>query len=279
MIIGEKHFDCDKHTYVMGILNVTPDSFSDGGSYSDVEDAVRRVDSMIREGADIIDIGGESTRPGAVAVDAAEELNRVIPVIEAIRARFDIPISLDTYKSEVANAGLRAGVNLINDIWGLKYDDNMARVIAKADAAVCIMHNRRPVGEKSDGTADYGYNNIVIDVENDLSDSIHLASLAGIDNDKIIIDPGIGFAKDVSQNLALIEALNEFKNLGYPVLLGCSRKSIIGKVLELETSDRLNGTLATTAWAVMKHAAFVRVHDIKANVEVIKMTEAIMKGV
>lgn len=266
MIIGSKQFDTKDHCYVMGILNMTPDSFSDGGIHNSVDDVLFYVEEMIQEGMDILDIGGESTRPGHIQISEEEEIARVLPAIEGVRQRFDIPISLDTYKSKVAMAGLEAGVDLINDIWGLKYDPKMAELVARYDAAVCLMHNR-------DNT---DYRDFVSDVETELSESLYLASKAGIKENKIMIDPGVGFGKTYEQNLLITQNLDRLKLLGYPVLLGASKKSMIGLTLNIPIQERLAGTLATTAVAVMKGASFVRVHDIRENVEVIKMTEAIM---
>ncbi len=265
MRIGNRDFDTDNHTYVMGILNVTPDSFWDGGKYRGMDVALGHVAQMIRDGADIIDIGGESTRPGAAPVEAADEIERVLPVIEAVRDRFDIPVSLDTYKNTVAWAGIGAGVDMINDVWGLKGDERMAEVIAQSHVPVCIMHNRE--NEK--------YSDIVTDVISDLKNSIEIASKAGIPDENIMIDPGIGFAKDHDQNMKLMAHLGELRSLGYPVLLGTSRKSMIGLALDLPADERLEGGLATTAWGMMHGVSFVRVHDVKEHVRVIRMIEAI----
>ena len=268
MKIGSKEFSVLGHTYVMGILNVTPDSFSDGGSFNDLDRALYHTEEMVAEGADVIDIGGESTRPGYTEVSVQEEIERVIPVIEAVRARFDVPVSLDTYKSPVAAAGISAGADLINDIWGLKYDGKMADVIAGSGLPCCLMHNRK----------DLDYHNFMQDVMDDLRETLQLAEAAGIERDRIILDPGVGFAKSHEQNLEAIARLEELKVLECPLLLGASRKSVVGLALDLPVSQRLEGTLATTVWAVTKGCLFVRVHDIKENVRAIKMTEAILKG-
>lgn len=266
MIIGDRFYDTSKHTYVMGILNVTPDSFSDGGKFNVFDNALRHAVAMAEDGADIIDIGGESTRPGYTKISDEEEIERVVPIIEAVRKEIDIPISLDTYKSKVAQAGITAGAALINDIWGFKYDLDMAGVVAKGDVAACLMHNR---GEAV-------YNDFMVDVYADLKESIDLALNAGVDKDKIMIDPGVGFAKNTEQNLQVINKLEVLNSLGYPILLGCSRKSVIGNTLELPVGERLEGTLVTTTFAVMKHVPFVRVHDVKENVRTIRMAEAIL---
>ena len=268
MRIGSREFQTEGHTYVMGILNVTPDSFSDGGKWNDRDRALRHVEDMIKEGADIIDIGGESTRPGYTLLSSQEEIDRVVPVIEAVKERFEVPVSLDTYKAEVAQAGIAAGADLINDIWGLKWDGEMARVIAESGLPCCLMHNRRNTE----------YENYMQDVAADLSETIFLAGKAGIDDGKIILDPGVGFAKTYEQNLEVINCLEELKVLGYPLLLGCSRKSVIGLTLDLPADQRVEGTLVTTVMAVMKGCMFVRVHDIKENVRAVKMTEAILRG-
>ena len=269
MKIGNREFDTANHTYVMGILNVTPDSFSDGGKWTQRDSALRRVEEMIAEGMNILDIGGESTRPGYTKLSDEEEIARVTPIIEGVKQNFDIPVSLDTYKGNVALAGIQAGADMINDIWGLKYDDKIASVIARSGLPCCLMHNRK----------DALYQDFMQDVAADLAETIHLAQKAGIQEECIILDPGIGFAKDYRQNLELINSLEELRIFGYPLLLGCSRKSVIGLTLDLPVEERLEGTLATTVVAVMKGCSFVRVHDIKENVRAIRMTEAILGAV
>lgn len=266
MKIGNREFDIKKHTYVMGILNITPDSFSDGGKWNQQDRALRRVEEMVAEGMDILDIGGESTRPGYIPLSDEEEINRVIPIIEKVKSNFNIPVSLDTYKSKVALAGIKAGVDLINDIWGLKYDDKMAKVVADSKVACCLMHNRKEAA----------YEDFMQEVAADLAETIRIAEQAGIAEDKIILDPGVGFGKTYEQNLEVINCLEELKLFGYPLLLGCSRKSVIGLTLDLPTEERLEGTLVTTVMAVMKGCSFVRVHDIKENVRAIRMAEAII---
>ena len=231
MKIGNRFFDTQNHTYIMGILNITPDSFSDG----------------------------ESTRPGHTPVSAEEEAQRVLPVIEAVRKRFDIPISVDTFKSSVAESAIQAGADLVNDIWGLKYDSEMGAVIAKYDVACCLMHNK----------SNTEYNNFLIEC-------VNLARKAGIKDEKIILDPGVGFGKTFEMNLETMNHLELFKNLGFPVLLGTSRKSMIGLALDLPVDQRVEGTLATSVIGVMKGCSFVRVHDVKENRRVIQMTEAIL---
>lgn len=265
MRIGNRDFDVDKHTYIMGILNVTPDSFSDGGKWNDEDAALKHAEEMIEEGADIIDIGGESTRPGYTLLSDEEEIARVVPVIQAVKSRFDIPVSVDTYKSHVARAALEAGADLVNDIWGLKYDQELAGVIAEYEAPCCLMHNRREAD----------YQDFMEDMLQDLRETISIAKKAGIPDQNIILDPGVGFGKMYENNLEAINRLERMHELGYPILLGTSRKSVIGLTLDLPASERLEGTLATTVMGVMKNAAFVRVHDIRANARIIKMTEAI----
>ena len=266
MKIGNKEFKLGEITYVMGILNATPDSFSDGGKFNEVELALKRVEEMIRQGADIIDVGGESTRPGSTEVSEKEEIERVIPVIELLSKELNIPISVDTYRAKTAEAAIKAGAHFINDVWGLKYDAKMALVAAKYNVPVCIMHNR---------TTGTEYQNLIEDILFELTQSIDLAHNAGIKDENIIIDPGIGFAKTFEQNLEVMRQLDAFKRLGYPILLGASRKSFIGKVLDLEVCDRLEGTLAITAAGIIKGCDIVRVHDIKENVRVTKIIDCL----
>lgn len=266
MKIGNRDFKLENHTYIMGILNVTPDSFSDGGNYNQMDTALFHVEEMLRDGADIIDIGGESTRPGYVQISVEEEIERVVPVIEQIKARFDVPVSLDTYKAAVAEAGIKAGADLLNDIWGLKGDDRMAEVIAQAGVPCCLMHNRKEAV----------YQDYIRDILADLEESLELARKAGIERDRIILDPGIGFAKTYEQNLVLLQQLESLHSFGCPILLGTSRKSVIGLTLDEPADGRLIGTVATTVMGAMKGCSFVRVHDIKENLQAIKMTEAIL---
>lgn len=264
MIIGNKLFSKEK-TYIMGILNVTPDSFSDGGKFNNISSALAHAEEMIKEGAAIIDIGGESTRPGYTVVSDSEEINRIVPIIRAVKKEFDIPVSVDTYKNEVAKAALDAGADLLNDIWGLKHDSDIAHTAKAFNVPVCLMHNR----------SDTNYTDFFNDVLNDLRDSIKIAKSAGIGDDKIILDPGVGFAKSYEQNLQITNRLELLHSLGYPVLLGTSRKSMIGLALGLEKDDRVEGTLATSVIGCLKGAMFVRVHDVKENYRAVAMTEAI----
>ena len=265
MRIGTHEFDVKNQTYIMGIMNVTPDSFSDGGKIKSVDAALKKAEQMQREGAAILDIGGESTRPGYTPVSEEIEMERILPVIEAVKKNLDIPVSVDTYKSVVAEAAIRAGADLINDIWGLKADPQMAAMIAKYNVACCLMHNRK----------DTQYGNFMEDVLMDLKQSLALAERAGIDRDKIILDPGVGFAKSYEQNLDVLRHLHRMKELGYPVLLGTSRKSVIGLTLDLPNEERVEGTLVTTVTAVQQACGFVRVHDIKENYRAIQMAQAI----
>lgn len=268
MNIGKYRFDTEHHTYVMGILNVTPDSFSDGGKYQRMDQALYHVEQMIAEGAAIIDVGGESTRPGYEKISDEEEICRTVPIVEAIKQRFDVPISIDTYKSRVAQANIEAGVDLINDIWGLKADDKMAELIAGTGVSCCLMHNR----ENTD------YVNFREDMLADMRKVVQLAKTAGIGEDKIILDPGVGFAKSYENNLTAIHYVGDLRTLGYPVLLGTSKKSVIGLTLDIPSEERVVGTAVTTVFAVQQGCAFVRVHNVKENVEAIKMTEAILKA-
>lgn len=268
MKIGQREFQDSGHTYVMGILNVTPDSFSDGGRYTEMDQALRHVEEMIGEGMDILDIGGESTRQGYTLLTDEEEISRVVPVMEKVKSEFNIPISLDTYKSAVAEAGIRAGADMINDIWGLKYDERLADVIARAQVPCCLMHNRK----------EPDYHNYMEDVLEDLRETIRIAHRAGISDENIMLDPGVGFGKTYENNLEIIGRLDRLKELGYPVLLGTSRKSVIGLTLDLPASERVEGTLVTTVYAVLKGASYVRVHDVKENVRAIRMAEAILQA-
>ncbi|MCC8122632.1 MAG: dihydropteroate synthase [Oscillospiraceae bacterium] len=266
MRIGTRHFDTEHHTYVMGILNVTPDSFSDGGRFNHLDHALRHVEQMLEEGMDILDIGGESSRPGYEMISDEDEIARVVPVIRAVKARWDLPVSVDSYKGAVARAALSAGADMINDIWGLKYDRAIADAVVQYNAACCIMHNRKHMD----------YADFWPDLTADLTESIAIARQAGIPETKIILDPGVGFAKTQAQNLQAAAQLGRLRALGFPLLLGTSRKSMIGQVLQLPVDARLEGTLATAVLAVLQHCAFVRVHDVGANKRAIQMTEALL---
>ena len=268
MKIGKKEFDLEHDAYIMGILNVTPDSFSDGGNYNDMDKALFHAEQMIKDGAAILDIGGESTRPGHIKISEEEEISRVCPILETMKKNFDVPLSLDTYKSKVAKAGIIAGADLINDIWGLKWDGRMAEVVAKAKVPVCLMHNR----EKEN------YDDFLMDVKKDLKESVSIAQAAGILDENILLDPGIGFAKNYEQNLTLMNHLEELKELGYPVLLGTSRKRMIGYALDLEVDEREEGTMATTVMGLMKGASIFRVHHVLGNYRAMKMTQTILQA-
>ena len=273
MRIGRKNFDLKQEVYVMGILNVTPDSFSDGGSYNNMDAALAHAQTMIKEGAHIIDVGGESTRPGYTMLTDEEEILRVVPIIEEMKRRFDIPISIDTYKSRVAKAAIEAGADLVNDIWGLKYDQKMAAVIGQAKVPCCLMHNRNMPFEDGGKSEQEVFMKEVLD---DLEKTLQIAKKAGIEEDKIILDPGIGFGKTYQMNLQVMNHLDRLLELGYPILLGASRKSMIGLTLDLPVDKRLEGTLVTTVLGVLKGCSFVRVHDVKENIRAIKMTKAIL---
>lgn len=266
MKIGNREFDVKNKTYLMGILNVTPDSFSDGGRYNRMDEALRHAEEMLRDGADIIDVGGESTRPGHTPISEDEEIARVAPVLEALRSRFDAPLSIDTYKGKVTEAALQAGADLVNDIWGFRHDPKVAELTARYGAACCLMHNRHEAV----------YGNFMAELLDDLRECVRLAAEAGVPNEKILLDPGVGFGKTYEQNLEVLRRMDELHSLGFPILLGTSRKSVIGLTLELPADQRVEGTLATTVLGVMKGCAFVRVHDVKENRRVIQMTEAIL---
>ena len=268
MKIGNRTFDIKNDCYIMGILNVTPDSFSDGGKWTDIDKAIAHVEDMIVEGASIIDVGGESTRPGHVQISIDEEISRVVPVIEMIKKNFDIPVSIDSYKSPVVEAALKAGADLVNDIWGLKYDRKVADLIARYDVPCCLMHNR-------DNT---DYSNFIEDMLDDMKETLEIAKLAGIPDDHIILDPGVVFGKTYEHNLIAINQLERLVELGYPVLLATSRKSVIGLTLDLPADQRVEGTMVTTVMGVQKGASFVRVHDVKENMRAIRMTQAIINS-
>ncbi|WP_246861321.1 dihydropteroate synthase [Bacillus sp. REN3] len=250
----------------MGILNVTPDSFSDGGRYDRLQNATVHARQMVADGADILDIGGESTRPGHEPVSAEEELGRVIPAIEAITQEIKVPISIDTYKAVVAEQAVKAGAAIINDVWGAKADPEIADVAAETGVPIILMHNR----DNRD------YQNFIRDVLNDLYESIMIAKKAGVADSQIILDPGIGFAKDLAQNLEMMRHLDTLVSLGYPVLLGTSRKSMIGNVLDLPVTERMEGTGATVCYGIQKGCQIVRIHDVKEMHRMARMMDAMM---
>ena len=278
-----------KRTFIMGVLNITPDSFSGDGLLIGndlLKNALERVEEFLEEGADILDIGGESTRPGAQSVTAQEELARVLPVIKAIRANgVDCPISIDTYKAGVAEEALDAGANWINDVWALRADPRMGEVAAKHNASLILMHNR----SKSTQVAlqqqlggryvDVPYDNLLEDVKRELLESVVIARAAGVHDSNIILDPGIGFGKTVEQNLELVNRLDEIKKLGFPVLLGPSRKSFIGYTLNLPPEERLEGTAAVCTVGIVRGADILRVHDVQTILRVARMTDALVRDI
>ena len=268
MLIGNRKFDTKNGVYVMGILNVTPDSFSDGGLWTERDAALRQAGRMAEEGAAIIDIGGESTRPGHTPVSAEDEAARVLPIVEAVKRETGLPVSIDTYKAEVARAALEAGADMVNDIWGLRRDGGeMAALIAGTGAACCLMHNR----ERAE------YADFMADMLSDLRETLAIAGRAGIARSSIVLDPGIGFGKTYEQNLIAMNRLDELLAFGCPVLLAASRKSVIGLTLDLPADERMEGTIATTVAGVLRGAAFVRVHDVKENLRAARMALAIRR--
>lgn len=262
-----RELEFGRRTLIMGILNATPDSFSDGGKYNSIQAAVDQANFMVAEGADIIDIGGESTRPGAMKVDIEEELKRVIPIIEAVSASVSVPISIDTYKSVVARKALAAGAHILNDIWGLKEDPEMGRVAQQFNSPIILMHNRKTTQ----------YNDFIPDVIADLQDSIRLAEQAGIIKEQIILDPGIGFAKTMDHNIQLMSHLDRISELGFPVVLGTSRKSFIQRTLALPADDVVEGTAATVVLGIAQGCDIMRVHDVQAISRIARMTDAITR--
>ena len=261
------------YTLIMGILNMTPDSFSDGGQFKSHDKAIDHALKMVEEGANIIDIGGESTRPGAEAVQLEEELSRTIPIIEAIRLKSDCLISIDTYKSKVVTAALAAGADMVNDISGLTFDHNMASLVAKRNVPVIIMHIK---GKPGDMQKNPNYDNLIKEIKAFFEVQIAIAKKAGIDSGNIILDPGIGFGKRLEDNFEIIRELGQISTMGYPVLLGPSRKSFIGFTLDLPVEERIEGTLASITAGVINGARIVRVHDIRATRRTLTITEKIM---
>lgn len=266
LIINNIELDFSKETYVMGILNVTPDSFSDGGKFFSVEKAVEHGKKMVQDGAKIIDVGGESTRPGYTPVSEEEEIRRVVPVIEALRKEVDAIISIDTYKSKVAKAAIEAGAHIINDIWGAKKDSNIAKVAAEKNVPIILMHNRE--------SKEYG--EFFKEFLDDLQQSIAIAKNEGVSENNIILDPGIGFAKNFKQTMETMQRLDELVELGYPVLLATSRKRFIGTILDLPIDERVEGTAATCAFGIMKGCHILRVHDVKEVARTAKVMDALI---
>jgi len=285
--IRQTEFHWGRQTYIMGIINATPDSFSGDGLFNEagwVEQAVAQGLRLVAEGAHILDVGGESTRPGAAEVAAEEELRRVIPVIQALRQVTNVPISIDSYKAVVAAAALEAGADMVNDVWGLRMDADMAQVCAARQVPVILMHNRSNprnamqqarLGGSYVGTV---YQDLLADIAAELQQSIDLAKSAGISDEQIMIDTGIGFGKTVAQNLTLLNNTAYFKALGYPILIGSSNKSFIGYTLDLPPDERMEGTAATVAIAIARGADMVRVHNVKAMSRVARMTDALVRG-
>ncbi|MFJ7311066.1 dihydropteroate synthase [Peribacillus frigoritolerans] len=263
---GSFDLDYSNKTLIMGILNVTPDSFSDGGKYNRIDAALKHAERMVNDGADILDVGGESTRPNYERISDEEEIERVAPIIEAISRNIEVPISVDTYKSRVAEAAVKAGAHILNDIWGGKADSLMAKVAAEYKVPIILMHNR--------GNMEYGH--FVRDVLQDLYESIMLVKDAGVKDENIILDPGIGFAKDLKLNLEMMRNLDKLVSLGYPVLLATSRKSMIGYVLDLPPSERMEGTAATICHGIQQGCQMVRVHDVKEMSRTAKMMDALL---
>ncbi|KOR84991.1 dihydropteroate synthase [Bacillus sp. FJAT-22058] len=263
---GSFDLDYSNKTLIMGILNVTPDSFSDGGKYNRIDAALKHAERMVNDGADILDVGGESTRPNYERISEEEEIERVAPIIEAISRNIEVPISVDTYKSRVAVAAVKAGAHILNDIWGGKADSLMSKVAAEYKVPIILMHNR--------GDMEYGH--FVRDVLQDLFESIMLVKDAGVKDENIILDPGIGFAKDLKLNLEMMRNLDKLVSLGYPVLLATSRKSMIGHVLDLPPSERMEGTAATICHGILQGCQMVRVHDVKEMARTAKMMDALL---
>jgi dihydropteroate synthase len=280
-------------TYIMGILNLTPDSFSGDGLLTrgtesgdfqfDIDSILQKARDFIKDGADILDIGGESTRPGAAQVDSDDEMQRVIPIISKLSEEFDVIISIDTYKAKVAEAAIKAGAHMVNDVWGFHANKDLAGVVAKYHVPVILMHNRSSwahaeVKERLGGRyVGIPYDNLIEDVKNELLESVNIAKAAGIEDGMIILDPGIGFGKSVEQNLELVDRLAEIRSLGYPILLGPSRKSFIGYTLNLPPDQRLEGTAAAVAIGIARGADLVRVHDVQFISRVARMTDAIVR--
>ncbi|MEO5357072.1 MAG: dihydropteroate synthase [Nitrospirae bacterium YQR-1] len=273
VVLKNHILDLSQKTLIMGVLNVTPDSFSDGGVYFEINRAIEGALQMTQDGADIIDVGGESTRPGSEPVTVYDELKRVIPVIEALSEQLTVPVSVDTYKAEVAAEALNSGAAMVNDISGLRFDKDMAKTVAAGGGAICIMHI---MGTPKDMQNNPVYDDLFAQISGFLKEGIDMAVAAGIREDSIVVDPGIGFGKTLNHNLQILKGLSRFKQLGKPVLIGTSRKSFIGRILGgRPAGGRLMGTAATVAVAVCNGASIVRVHDVKEMAEVVAVTDAI----
>jgi dihydropteroate synthase len=286
--LGGRELEWGRRTYLMGILNITPDSFSGDGLLAVEDDAVvelalEQARGFAAAGADILDVGGESTRPGAQPVGEAEEMRRVLPVVERLVRELDLPVSVDTYRAAVAQAALEAGAQMINDVWALRADPDLAQVVGQSGAALVLMHNRSSwahaeIKERLGGRyVGIPYQNLMEDIRRELLESVDLARAAGVDEGQIILDPGIGFGKDVAQNLELIDRLDEIRAWGYPVLLGPSRKSFIGYTLDLPPDQRLEGTAAAVAVGIVRGADIIRVHDTAFMARIARMTDAIVR--
>ncbi len=273
--IKNRKFDFPQRTYIMGILNVTPDSFYDGGRFLDTKEAFRQGIKMAEDGADVIDVGGESTRPGSDSVLIEEELKRVIPIIEGLVKEINVPISIDTYKSEVAKKALKVGASMVNDISALRFDPDMRKVVKDFDVPVVLMHIK---GTPKNMQVNPHYDDLMSEIKEYLKEAIEIARNSGIDEEKIIIDPGIGFGKRLEDNLEILKNLNDLKGLNKPLLVGPSRKSFIGKILDLPEDERLEGSLAALAVAIMNGANMVRVHDVKESKRVARIVDSIKKG-
>ncbi|WP_077329991.1 dihydropteroate synthase [Virgibacillus siamensis] len=266
LLTDSKTYDLMERTYIMGILNVTPDSFSDGGNYTEIDQAVNHAVAMERAGAHIIDIGGESTRPNHDPVSEEDEIARLVPIIRKVKENVHVPISVDTYKAETARQAIKAGAEIINDIWGAKKEPAITKVAAEYNVPIILMHNR----------TNKDYTSIIDDMKKDLRESIAIAKDAGVREENIILDPGVGFAKTAEDNLVVMNHLDKFQELGFPILLGTSRKTFIGKILNVPPVERDNGTGATTCLGISKGAQIIRVHNVELHVELAKMMDAML---
>ncbi len=275
IVLKNKTLDFSQRAYIMGVLNLTPDSFFDGRRFPEPEAAVQHAFRMEAEGADIIDLGGESTRPGAQAVPLKEEFRRVLPVLKRLSGRLKVPISIDTYKSEVAERCIQCGAEMVNDISGLYFDPRMKEIVARHQVPVIVMHMK---GTPRDMQKDPQYRDLIGEILSFFRESISRADAAGVPADKIIIDPGIGFGKSFAHNLDILKGLESFKVLGKPIMVGVSRKSFLGKILDLPVDERLEGSIAAALYAVLRGANIVRVHDVAATVRALRTVEAIQRA-
>ncbi|WP_188207343.1 dihydropteroate synthase [Alkalibacillus aidingensis] len=267
LTVSEGHeLDFTQKTQIMGILNVTPDSFSDGGMYDQVESAIEKAKQLVSDGAHLIDVGGESTRPGHEPVSETVEIERVVPVIKAIKSQVNVPISIDTYKSKTAEEAVKAGADMINDVWGAKYDPEITAVASEYNKPIILMHNQ----------LEPNYDDLIEDMKKSLYESVEIAKKHGIKDDQIILDPGVGFGKTHAHNLLVMRRLHELKTLGYPLLLGTSRKSIIGKTLDLPVDERTEGSITTVCYGIAQGVEIVRVHDVKETSRSVRMMDAMI---